>query len=428
MQEMLDRRRRLLGSGPKLYYDVPFHPVRGEGVHLYDVAGKTYLDAYNNVPHVGHCHPRVVDAICRQAALLNTNTRYLFEHVLDYAERLVETAPPELDTVLFACTGSEANDLAGRLARAFTGARGVLTTHRGYHGNTTFLDAIDGSTIKSSPEAPDWWATVAAPTGGVAVDDAGLDAAGVAYADEVEAAIERLRAKGHRASAFFFDTYFCADGVHPTRYGFMQEAVRRFHAAGGIIIADEVQPGLARNGEHFWGFQQLGIVPDVVTCGKPMGNGHPIGALITRREIAEAFFGADRYFNTFAGNPVSSAAGVAVLDVIRDEGLQANAKQVGTTLIEALRRLGERHEIVGGVRGAGFLIGVELVKDRRTMEPAGEETRRVINEVCRRGVLIGLTGPNRRARNVLKIRPPLVFQSRHADQLVMTLDAVLAGL
>ncbi len=427
IQAMLDRRRRLLGSGPKLYYDVPFHPVRGQGVHLYDASGKQYLDAYNNVPHVGHCHPRVVDAICRQAALLNTNTRYLFDHVLDYAERLIETAPG-LDTVLFTCTGSEANDLAGRLARAFTGARGVVTTHRGYHGNTTFLDSIDGSTIKSNPDSPDWWTTVSPPVAGMLVEGPDFDAAAAAYADEINTAIESLRVRGHGSSAFFFDTYFCADGVHPTRFGFMREAVRRFHAAGGIVVADEVQPGLARNGEYFWGFQQLGIAADIVTCGKPMGNGHPIGVLLTRREIAESFFGADRYFNTFAGNPVSSAAGLAVLDVIRDEDLQANAGRVGAELIDGLQQLGDRHEIVAAVRGAGFLIGVELVKNRQTMEPAGDETRRVINEMCRRGVLVGLTGPNRRARNVLKIRPPLVFRSEHAERLVATLDDVLASL
>jgi len=427
MDSFLERRRRLLGTGPKLYYDVPFHPVRGEGVYLYEADGTRYLDAYNNVPHVGHCHPRVVEALCRQARLLNTNTRYRFEAVLDYAERLIETTPPELDTVMFTCTGSEANDLAGRVARAYTGHQGVLTTRRGYHGNTTFLDAIDGSTIKADPVAPDWWATVPAPVDGFADGPAFEEAAGT-YEAEIMQALETLRQHGHRPAAFYFDSYFCADGVFPTRPGFLSGAVAAFRQAGGVVIADEVQPGLARNGEFFWGFEQLGIVPDIMTSGKPLGNGHPIGVLITRREIAEAFFAVDRYFNTFAGNPVSSAAGIAVLDVLRDEALQENAKQVGSYLIAGLRALGERHEIVHEVRGAGFLIGVELVTDRRSREPAGAETRQVINEMCRRHVLIGVTGPNRKARNVLKIRPPLVFTRDQADELVVKLDAVLASL
>jgi 4-aminobutyrate aminotransferase-like enzyme len=417
----------LLGTGPKLYYDFGFHPVRGEGVYLFDVDGRKYLDAYNNVPHVGHCHPRVVEAIARQAALLNTNTRYLFDQVLDYAERLVETAPRELDTVLFTCTGSEANDLAGRIARTVTGNHGILTTRKAYHGNTTFLDAIDGSSIREGRETVDWWATVSAPTDGSFEGEA-FEAAARAYGSEMEAAIETLRERGYRPAAFFMDTYFCADGVYPTRRGFMQAAVNALRGAGGLVITDEVQPGLGRNGNYFWGFEQLGIVPDIVTSGKPLGNGHPVGMLLTRREIAEAFFAVDRYFNTFAGNPVSSVAGSAVLDVIRDENLQQNARDVGARLIAGLRKLGERHDIIYAVRGAGLLIGVELVLDRRTREPAGRETRHIINEMAKRGVLVGVTGPNRKARNVLKIRPPLVVTAEQADEVVTCLDDVLRAM
>jgi 4-aminobutyrate aminotransferase-like enzyme len=422
---MLARRRRVLGSGPRLYYDVPFAPVRGRGVFMYDSVGKRYLDAYNNVPHVGHCHPKVVDAICRQAGELNTNTRYLFDSVLSYAERLVKTASEGLDTVLFTCTGSEANDLAWRLARAYTGHDGVVTTNCAYHGNTTFLRTIDASASKPSDLMAGWWSTVGPAKPHESSDKDLLPIASHEYADELGAATEALRRQGHEPAAFYFDTYFCSEGVHAPCPGFIQEAVERFRKSGGIIIADEVQPGLARCGETFWGYQQHGIVPDIVTSGKPMGNGHPIGAVITRHEIAEAFFKSDRYFNTFAGNPVSCAAGIAVLDVISDEALQENANRIGNMLFAGLHSLSERHEIIGGVRGAGLLIGVELVTDRDTMKPAGKQSRQIINELCKRGVLVGLTGPNREARNIMKIRPPLVFDESNVDQLLTTLDEVL---
>jgi 4-aminobutyrate aminotransferase-like enzyme len=428
MESIVSRRKRLLGSGLRQYYDVPFHPVRGEGVWLHDADGRIYLDAYNNVPHVGHCHPHVVAAIHRQAATLNTNTRYLFDSVLDYAERLTAIMPRELNVCLFTCTGSEANDLAWRLARAYTGNDAAITIEHAYHGNTTFLDLIDGSTIKQNRPEVDWWETLPAPDLSALSRTSGESIEPAEYAQFMDSAIGALRERGHRPSAFFLDTFFCADGVHLPPTEFMSEAFARLREAGGVCIADEIQAGLGRIGDQMWGFERLGFVPDMVTLGKPMGNGHPIGIVVAKGEIAEAFFAKDRYFNTFAGNPVSCAAGIAVLDVMERERLQQNAGVVGKYLVENFKALSARHEIIGAVRGQGLLLGVELVLDQASRAPAGKESRQVINEMCRRGVLIGLTGPNRQARNVLKIRPPLVFDKSNVDQLVGTLDDLLGTI
>lgn len=421
MNDLLARRRSVLGTGLRLYYDFPFEPVSGKGVFLYDAQGRAYLDAYNNVPHVGYGHPHVVDAITRQTAALNTNTRYLFESVVDYAERLVRTTGGDLDAVMFTCTGSEANDLAWRIATTVTGNAGAITTNRAYHGNTVFLRSIDASVGVPRDGAP--WAIVGPATPRFYAEDPLRTPAD--YGEDMAAAIERLERGGHRPAAFLFDTYFCSEGVHTPTPGFVDDAVARLRAAGGLVIADEVQVGLGRNGETFWGYQKHGFAPDIVTCGKPMGNGQPIGAVIARRDLVERFFATDRYFNTYAGNPVSSAAGIAVLEALAAENLQANAGAVGRKLNEGLRALQQRHECLGAIRGEGFLQGVEIVKDRATREPDGARSRTVINELCRRGVLVGLTGPNRAARNILKVRPPLVFGEAHLDQLLQTLDEVL---
>jgi len=410
-----ERRLRLLGPGMRQFYDFPFHPVSGQGVWLVDGEGKRYLDAYNNVPHVGHCNGTVVEALSRQAATLNTNTRYLHETILDYAERLLATMPPGLDTCMFVCTGTEANDLAWRLARAYTGNDGAIATRHAYHGNSTFVSALDCST--RTPERPNrWLATVPAPPDATA---AAPDAA--AYAGHFDAAIAALAAHGHRPAAFYMDSLFATDGLGLPAPGYLDEALRRLRAAGGLCVADEVQPGLGRTGTAMWGFQNLGIVPDIVTTGKPMGNGHPLAVLMTRREIVDAFFARDRYFNTFGGNPVSAAVGLAVLDVLEREGLRDNARLVGSHLREGLAELAGRSDAVGTVRGAGLFLGVAIV-DPATGEADPGRARRIINEMCRRGVLVGLTGP---ASNLLKIRPPLVFGRSDADLLVSTLDAVL---
>lgn len=426
-QRLLERRQSVLRS-LRQYYDVPFHPVRGVGQWLYDHTGRRFLDAYNNVPHVGHCHPHVVEALCRQASTLNTNTRYLFEPILDYAERLVATMPAGIDACMFTCTGSEANDLAWRLATTFTGGNGAITTERAYHGNTTFLDTIDGSSIKADRAPSDWWIRVPAPKVSSFPDSRTAQREAKEYARHFSQAVDALRARGHKPAAFFFDTYFCADGVYLPPTGFMREAIEALRKAGTLIIADEVQAGLGRCGTHAWAVQRLGIEPDIVVLGKPMGNGHPIGAVLARKEIIDTFYGKDRYFNTFAANTVTCAVGVAVLDVMERENLQENARRRGEQLKTALEALAKKQMIIGDVRGQGLLLGVELVVDRSTKAPAGKQARWVINEMCRRGVLIGLTGANRQARNVLKLRPPMVFDDEGLDLLVKTLDETLSSI
>ena len=426
-QKLLDRRQRVLRS-LRQYYDVPFHPVRGQGQWLYDAAGHRYLDAYNNVPHVGHCHPHVVEALCRQAATLNTNTRYLFEPILEYAERLIATMPPGLSACMFTCTGSEANDLAWRLATTFTGGTGAITTERAYHGNTTFLDSIDGSSIKTNRAAADWWGTVPPPRFSAFATPHEEQDQAKEYARHFTSVVDALTARGHRPAAFIFDTYFCADGVYLPPSGFMRNAVAEVRKARALVIADEVQAGLGRSGSHLWSVQRLGIDPDIVVMGKPMGNGHPIGVVVARQEIIDTFYSRDRYFNTFAGNPVSCAVGSAVLDVVERQNLQENARKVGGRMKQSIEELTKKHEIIGDVRGQGLLLGIELVLDRETRLPAGDEARWVINEMCRRGVLIGLTGPNRKARNVLKIRPPMVFDEEGLGLLIGTLDTTLTAM
>ncbi|AVS62916.1 aspartate aminotransferase family protein [Paracidovorax avenae] len=415
--DLLERRARLLGPAYRLFYDEPFHPVRGEGVWLYDAAGTPWLDAYNNVVPLGHARPEVVEAIARQASVLNTHTRYLHEGILDYAERLLATMPPELGHATFTCTGSEANDLAMRIATAHTGGTGLIVTRFAYHGVTSAL-ACASPSLGQYVRIGEHVRLVDAPDG----CDAGT---GQRFADGVRAAIADLQAHGLKPAALLVDTVFSSDGVFTGPAGFLQGAVDAIHSAGGVFIADEVQPGFGRTGEAFWGFQRHGVVPDIVTMGKPMGNGHPVAGLAVRPEVMEAFGRASRYFNTFGGNPVSMAAASAVLDVIQQNDLQANALQVGTYLRGKLAALGERHAIVGEARGAGLFVGLELLADRATRAPATAQAARVVNALRRRQVLLSATGPD---AHVLKIRPPLVFQQEHADLLVDRLDEVLGTL
>jgi 4-aminobutyrate aminotransferase-like enzyme len=414
---LMARRARLLGPAYRLFYDEPFHPVRGEGVWLYDAAGTPWLDAYNNVVCVGHAHPQVVEAIARQAATLNTHTRYLHDGILDYAERLLATMPSELGHATFTCSGSEANDLAMRIASAHSGGTGLIVTRFAYHGVTSAI-ACASPSLGQYVQIGANVRLVDAPTGGDAET-------GRRFADGVRAAIADLQAHGLRPAALMVDTVFSSDGVFTAPAGFLREAVEAIHAAGGVFIADEVQPGFGRTGETFWGFQRHGVVPDIVTMGKPMGNGHPVAGLAVRPEVMKAFGQASRYFNTFGGNPVSMAAASAVLDVITQNDLQRNALQVGSYLREKLAALGQRHALVGEVRGAGLFIGLELVTDRTTNAPATAQAQKVVNALRQRQVLLSATGPN---TNILKIRPPLVFTQAHADLLVERLDEVLTNL
>ena len=415
---LLARRARLLGPAYRLFYEEPLQLVRGEGVWLFDAAGRRYLDAYNNVASVGHAQPQVVQAIAQQAARLNTHTRYLHEGVLDYAERLLATLPPTLGHAMFTCTGSEANDLALRIARAHTGAQGLIVTSWAYHGVTAALAEASPS-LGAGMRLGDAVCTVALPL------RAPPDQIGPLFAAGVREAIATLRARGVAPAALLVDTVFSSDGVLTDPPGWLADAVAAVREAGGLFIADEVQPGFGRTGDNFWGFARHGLAPDIVTLGKPMGNGHPVAGLAVKPKVLAPFAEQCRYFNTFGGNPVAMAAASAVLDVIEQQNLQANARMVGAHLRDKLQSLAARHRHVGAVRGAGLFIGMDLVQDADDPRPVPELTARVVNGLRQRGVLLSATGPQ---VSTLKIRPPLVFAREHADMLVDTLDEVMTAL
>ena len=417
-RSMIERRQRLLGPAYRLFYEEPLHLVRGEGVWLIDSQGDRYLDAYNNVVSVGHCHPRVVDAIVRQAGRLNTHTRYLHETILDYSERLLATFPAELGHVMFTCTGSEANDLALRVAKSFTGASGVIVTEHAYHGVTEAISQLSPSLGAGVPRGPHVRLVPAPDSFRGEVEDIGK-----AFTAHVTQAIADLQDKGFGVAAMFCDTMFTSDGGFADPAGFLRGAAEAVRQAGGLFVADEVQPGFGRTGTQFWGFARHGLVPDLVTLGKPMGNGHPVAAMVARPELLEEFGRKARYFNTFGGNPVSCAAALATLEVIEQDKLQAGALDVGAFMIEGLRQMMRRYPVIGDVRGAGLSISVELVEDGTGKEPAAALAAKIVNEMRRRRTLISATGPH---GNILKIRPPLVFTRAHAGILLDTLDAVLA--
>ncbi len=418
---MLERRQRLLGKAYKLFYDVPVHLVKGEGVWLYDAEGRRYLDMYNNVPHVGHCHPHVVEALCRQIETLNTHTRYLHENVLDYAERLLGKFEEPLDLAMFCCTGSEANELAMRIARKHTGGTGFICTSFAYHGNTRATFEITTSDIPAD-ELPDYIGTVPVPDR-YRGPYSGADA-GERYAAHVRDAIERLRQRGIRLAGFIIDTIVSSGGVVAPPPGYLASVADIVRDAGGLFIADEVQPGFGRTGQNFWGYQADGFVPDIVTMGKPMGNGHPLAGIVARSEVVEEFGRSGRYFNTFGGNPVSCAAGLAVLDVIESEDLTSNARDVGQYLVDGLWRLADRHEAIGDVRGTGFFLALELVTDREAKTPATVLTKTVVNDLRRRGLLTGSIGPH---ANILKLRCPMVFSRENADYALRLIDESLSA-
>ncbi|RWY74421.1 aspartate aminotransferase family protein [Rhizobium sp. WSM1325] len=421
---LLARRERLLGRNMSTFYDEPVQLVRGEGVWLWDADGRKYLDCYNNVPHVGHCHPRVVDAITRQASTLNTHTRYLHEGILDYVERLTATFDKSLDTAIMTCTGSEANDIALRMAQAVTGKTGVIATNHTYHGNTAAVSQLStrmppvggfGGHVRYVP-APDSYR----PMGGMPGE-----AFAEAFAAEVEKAIASLQSSPHGFSALIICPFFANEGFPDLSPGFLDKAITAVRKAGGLVISDEVQPGFGRTGGHMWGHQRAGFVPDVVTLGKPMANGHPVGGVVANADTLNAFRKAFRYFNTFGGNPVSCAAALAVLDVIEDEGLMENARAVGAYAQDGLKRLSEKHDVIGNVRGSGLFFGAELVLDREKKTPAPDIATKVINDMRARGVLMGKIGVHQCAT---KIRPPMPFSKENADLMLSTLDDVLSGL
>jgi 4-aminobutyrate aminotransferase-like enzyme len=423
-QETLTARRERLGRNLSVSYRRPLMIVRGFMQYLYDETGRAYLDVHNNVPLVGHSHPRVVRAAREQLALLNTNTRYLHDNVVRYAERLSRLLPEPLRVCFFVNSGSEANELALRLARTHTGREDVIVLEHGYHGHTTTL--IDVSPYKfdgpGGRGGKPWVHVAQLPDdyrGSYRRDD---PQAGPKYARHVGAIVDRMRAEGRGLAAFLAETLPSVAGQIVFPPGYLAGAYRHVRAAGGVCIADEVQTGFARLGTHLWGFATQGVVPDVVVLGKPIGNGFPLGVVVTTREIAVSFDNGMEFFSTFGGNPVSCAAGLAVLDVLEDERLQERALRVGQHLMTGLRRLQEKHALIGDVRGSGLFLGVELVRDRTTLEPATEEASYVVNRLRECGVLTGTDGPH---HNVLKLRPPLVFSERDADFFVATLDEVL---
>ena len=417
-------RTQHIGPSLSISYRQPLEIVRGSMQYLYSEDGRAYLDAVNNVSHVGHCHPHVVRAAQEQVAVLNTNTRYLHEKLVRYAERLCATLPEPLRVCYFVCSGSEANELALRLARAHTGQRDMVVVDVAYHGNTSAL--IDISPYKFNGPGgagkPDHVQVVPMPDtyrGQFKADD---PLAGEQYARSVQEAIERIQEQQRNVAAFICESMLGCGGqiVLPPHY--LREAYHHIRNAGGVCIADEVQTGFGRVGTHFWAFETQGIVPDIVTMGKPIGNGHPLAAVITTPAIAASFANGMEYFNTFGGNPVSCATGMAVLDVIEQEHLQGHALQVGSHLLHELGSLMEKHPLIGDVRGLGLFVGIELVLDHATLAPAPEQAAYIANRMRDRGILLSTDGP---FHNVLKIKPPLVFTQQNADELVGALDTIL---
>ena len=402
---ILGRRHRLLGRNLSIAYEKPLNIVRGEMQYLYDDEGRRYLDAYNNVAHVGHCHPKVVAAGQQQMALLNTNTRYLSDLIIRYAERLTATLPDPLSVCYFVNSGSEANELALRLARAHTRARDLIVLDHAYHGNTTTL--IDISPYKHDGpggDGPPAW-----------VHKAPLPAS----KDDAQIVANLVTEMSARLCGFIAESMPSVAGQIILPDGYLENVYDAVRAAGGVCIADEVQTGLGRIGTHFWAFEKYGVVPDIVVLGKPIGNGHPIGAVITTPAIAESFDNGMEFFSTFGGNNVSCAIGLAVLEVVQEEKLQSHALQVGDRLISGLRDLQQRYKIIRDIRGSGLFLGVELMN---THEPATLEANRIVNRMREQGILLGSDGP---FHNVLKIRPPMPFSEADADLLISTFAEVI---
>ena len=420
IETLIADRKRLLGPNVSTFYDDPVHVVRGEGVWLWDAEGRKYLDCYNNVPVVGHCNPRVVEAICRQAGTLNTHTRYLHDGILDYVEKLTGTMDGALDTAVLTCTGSEANDIALRMAEGMTGKRGIIATDATYHGNTALVSQLSQSNKPTVGfglgqylrfvEAPDSYRNP--------------DPDGTRFAEAVAEQIAEHEKSGTGFAALLICPYFLNEGFPDNPDGWLKPVAEVVRRAGGLLICDEVQSGFGRTGTHIWAHQKMGVVPDIIVLGKPMGNGHPIAGLVTSAEVLGTFRKGYRYFNTFGGNPVSCAAAMAVLEEIEEKNLVENARVVGLHARKRLEALQAKYDIIGDVRGSGLVFGAEMVLDRETKDPASDFTDRVINAMRHRGVIHSKLG---RHKNTLKIRPPLPFSIENADLLFDTLDDVLSN-
>ena len=425
IDEILEVRRRHLGRNLSISYTEPLKIVRGEGQYLFDDHGRRYLDLVNNVCHVGHCHPRVVAAGQRQMAELNTNTRYLHDHLAEYALRLTDSFPDPLCVCYFVCTGTEANDLALRLARSHTGTREIIVLEHAYHGHSPSL--IEIGTYKCEGPGGEGLAAHAhkapIPDGYRGIHRG--PGAGARYADEVRKIVDSQTAAGRPPGAFMAESLIGCGGQIIPAEGFMAGAFDAVRSAGGVCIADEVQVGFGRAGSHFWAFEALDVVPDIVTLGKPIGNGHPMAAVVTTPEIAGSFVTGMEYFNTFGGNPVSCAIGLAVLDVIESEGLQEHARVLGRQFLDGFRDMAPRHPLVGDVRGLGLFLGVELVRDHQTLEPADTEASAVVDAMRHRGFLLSTDGP---FHNVIKIKPPMVLTSEDVSAVLSNIDEVLTEI
>jgi len=416
-------REKHLSPSMSLSYEEPLHIVRGEDQYLFDANGKRYLDAINNIQHVGHCHPKVVNAAQKQYEKLNTNTRYLDETIINYAKDLINKLPVGLDVCFFTNSGSEANDLALRVARHYTQSKETIVLDGAYHGNLSSLIEIspykhDGP---GGAGAPNYVNTISMPDtyrgkyrGNNAADG---------YVDEVEKVIKQIQKNGNNMPVFIAESLMGCGGQLVMPEGFLKRAYELVRGAGGICIADEVQIGFGRMGSHFWGFETCDVIPDIVTMGKSMGNGHPLSAVVTTHEIAEAFNNGMEYFNSFGGNPVSCAVGHAVLNVIEEEGLQENADDVGNYLIDQLNKID--NSLIGQVRGQGLFIGIELIKDKDALTPAAKEADEIVNAMKDARILMSTDGPD---HNVLKIKPPIIFTRENADELVLNLISIFDQL
>lgn len=420
-KKILELRKQYLSPSLSLSYEDPIHIVRGEGQYLYDAEGLRYLDAVNNIQHVGHCHPKVVSAAMEQNALLNTNTRYLDETIVRYAKLLTKKLPDGLDVCFFTNSGSESNDLALRIARCITGSKETIVLDGAYHGHLSSL--IEISPYKHNAPGgegpPDFVYSIPLPDSFRGIyrgDNCTAD-----YVNEVKKVIYKINDSSKTLSAFFVEALMGCGGQIVLPEGFLKKSFELVRKSGGLCIADEVQIGFGRMGTDFWGFETCGVIPDIVTLGKSIGNGHPLSAVVTTKEIADQFNNGMEYFNSYGGNPVSCAIGEAVLDVIEDEGLQENAEIVGSYLIEELFKLQSKYTFIGQIRGQGLFIGIELISNTDTLKPNKTLAAKIVNQMKNAGILISIDGPD---HNVLKIKPPMVFNLENANELVINLKTI----
>ncbi|MDC0609788.1 aspartate aminotransferase family protein [Vibrio sp.] len=420
ISKLTDKREKVLGNSYRLFYRNPVHLVKGKGQYLWDASGRKYLDVYNNVASIGHCHPAVIEAVNQQMQEINTHTRYLHERILDYSESILETVPSAVNKAMYMCTGSEANDLAMRVARAYTGGTGIIVTQEAYHGTSELTSGASpalgtGQALASTTrlvQAPDPYRVK-------------TDNMEAWFANEIQKQIDDMAAHGIKFAGFMADSIFSSDGVLPGEKGFMQAAIDTVHKNGGVFIADEVQPGFGRTGDAFWGFARHGLVPDMVTLGKPMGNGIPVSGLLAKDDVLASFSDHIPYFNTFGGNPVSMAAAQAVLKVIKEEKLQEHSQKVGATLLNELKHLEKTYDCVGNVRGAGLFIGFEFVTNKDDKTPDRSLALDSLEVLREEGILTSVAGPH---GNVLKLRPTLAFQEHDIDWLVSSLEKTIKTL